>query len=660
KQLRAGGVSFSQEASDHLSKIAEAIKELETCRKAVHEELEVETIETGKLRHQLMSQHDNIITEISAAVSAARDANAAELNQLQMEVVNIMQEVESMEKRQKLLEEQNVLLLPEQQLLNAAYIEVIKQLNSQLSEKADTQITLNETRNEIQSTREKIAQVHSARKDLQDNLIREKKIFKETKEMLEKQINEMLNAIQKQTKTNTEMHQELGVALAQLQKKEERADSLSDQISLLDRSMVRLKASQQKYEEQIKDGNLKSCELTKQKELREKELQELRETLNLQLFSLQENIRTVEREIEEEQKENSIRFEAISQISSFFRVQKEKEDNAMADHSSLNRELEKSKQRLDERFTSIAKYKLKIKEMEEEMKQLNEANRVTVKLFQKNLVDLEGRLEKEKNSRAALELDREELCVQIETLKEQHDDSIRKLCSATAIHKTRYSELAKEKLELQEHEAMSSLIAELTQQIATTEDECKQRENKYSEEIKQLNMEADSVARAQREQVKELKDQESVLSKVEALFEVEHSRNQALKQQTTDLETRKSHLELSMREVKERTAATLRTREDLKKELQTLREDHMELLSTQAEQIRAIERSVYEKGLMLEQVNMENSRLRLCIEQMKEDIVNARKEKETHTQEMCWMKEEVQSIYIRLVEAWITDKLATE
>ncbi|XP_053365238.1 coiled-coil domain-containing protein 150-like [Clarias gariepinus] len=173
-------------------------------------------------------------------------------------------------------------------------------------------------------------------------------------------------------------------------------------------------------------------------------------------------------------------------------------------------------------------------------------------------------------------------------------------------------------------------------------------------------MEADSVTRAQLEQEKELKDQESVLSKVEALFEVEHSRNQALKQQTTELKARKSHLELSMRDVKERTAAMLRTKEDLKKELQTLREDHMELLSTQAEQIRAIERSVYENGLMLEQVNMENSRLRLCIEQMKEDIINARKEKETHTQEMSWMKEEVQSIYIRLVDAWITDKLATE
>ncbi|MCJ8737237.1 hypothetical protein PDJAM_G00021670 [Pangasius djambal] len=63
---------------------------------------------------------------------------------------------------------------------------------------------------------------------------------------------------------------------------------------------------------------------------------------------------------------------------------------------------------------------------------------------------------------------------------------------------------------------------------------------------------------------------------------------------------------------------------------------------------------------MLEQVNVENSRLRLCIEQMKKDITDARKEKTTHTQEMSWMKEEVESIYRNLVDDWIEDKLATE
>ncbi|KAF4083735.1 hypothetical protein AMELA_G00120100 [Ameiurus melas] len=645
KQLTAEGVSFSQEASHHLSKIAEAIKELEASRKAVHEELEVETIETGKLRHQLLSQHDAILAEISAAVAAARDANAAEMNQLQLDMANVVREIESMEKRRKLLEEENVLLLPEHHLLSASYTELIEQLNSQLSEKADTQITLNETRNEIQSTKEKIARVHSTRKDLQDNLIRERKQFEETKKMLEKEIGETMNAIQEQTKTNAELRKELDVALTELMKKEEEVDGLSNQISLLERSTVRLKTSQRKHEEQIEDKIKKSDELTKQKKLREKELQNLREELNLQLLKLQENIGTVEREIEEEQKENSVRLEAISKLSSIFRAQRKKEDDALADQSNLSRELEKSKQMLDERFASIAKYKLQIKEMEEEMKELHEANKISVEMFQKNLVVLEGQLAKVKKNRAAFEVEREELCLQMETLKEQHEDNARKLCSAISLHKTRYSELAEEKKKLKEHEVMSYLIEELTNRISRAEQERKQTEIKYSDEIQQLNVEAESISRARLDEEKELKDQETVLSKAEARFDADQSRHQTLKQQTTELNARKYHLELSIQEVKERTAAMLQQKEDLKKELQTLRENHMELLRAHTEQIGATERSIYENGLKLEQANMENSRLHLRIEQMKEDIINARKEKEKHTQETGWMKEEVQSIY---------------
>lgn len=46
----------------------------------------------------------------------------------------------------------------------------------------------------------------------------------------------------------------------------------------------------------------------------------------------------VEREIEEEQKENSVRLEAISKLSSVFRAQRKKEDDALADQSNLSRE----------------------------------------------------------------------------------------------------------------------------------------------------------------------------------------------------------------------------------------------------------------------------------------------------------------------------------
>ncbi|XP_058254204.1 myosin-11 isoform X1 [Hemibagrus wyckioides] len=455
----------------------------------------------------------------------------------------------------------------------------------------------------------------------------------------------MMSTIQEQTKMNTEMQKELDVALSKRVKKEERADELLNQISLLERSMVRLKASQEKHAEQIKGKAEKSDELTEQRKLREKELEELREALKLQLLSLQENIGTVEREIEEEQKENGVRLEALSKLSSIFRAQRQKEDDALADQRGLNRELEKSKRRLDERFASIAKYKLETKAMEEEMKELQEANKVSVEMFQKKLLELEGQLTREKQSRAELKAEREELCVRIETLKDHHEDSVRKLRSASALHKTRYSTLTEEKIKLQEHEGLSCVMEELTQRISRAEAEHKQTQISSNNQIQRISMEAESITQARLEEEKELKDQESMLSKVEAQFDVLHSQHQALKQQTTELKARRSHLEFSIQQVTERAAAALQVKEDLKKELQTLREEHMELVRSHAEQIDTTERSVYENGLMLEQVKMENSRLHLCIEGMKEDIVNARREKEKNTQETNWMKEEVRSIY---------------
>lgn len=56
-------------------------------------------------------QFTRVVCGFLAAVAAARDANEAEMNRLQLEMANAMREIESMEKRRKLLEEQNVLLV---------------------------------------------------------------------------------------------------------------------------------------------------------------------------------------------------------------------------------------------------------------------------------------------------------------------------------------------------------------------------------------------------------------------------------------------------------------------------------------------------------------------------------------------------------------------
>lgn len=49
--------------------------------------------------------------------------------------------------------------------------------------------------------------------------------------------------------------------------------------------------------------------------------------------------------------------------------------------------------------------------------------------------------------------------------------------------------------------------------------------------------------------------------------------------------------------------------DELKRALETSRAKHMEMLTVHAAEISSVEKSIYENTVLLEQVNMENSRL---------------------------------------------------
>ncbi|KAK1792898.1 hypothetical protein P4O66_001629 [Electrophorus voltai] len=414
----------------------------EASRMAAHEELEAETIETSKLRHQVLRQRDDIMSEVSAGVAAARAASAAQLNQLQMEIESTEQEIEFIEKKRKLLEEQNTVLTQDRDLLKSKHADVIAQLNVQLSDRANRQIALNEALNEIQFIKEKITQMGTARKDLGEDMVKERIKFAERKNMLEAEIKETMNSIQQQKKTDTSMCRGLNVISAVLINKDEQVKDLSKRISKLEKNITRLTASQLKCHEEHEHKCKKSEEIARKRELYEKELQDVRKTFQQKIKAVREKIPELETEIEEGRKVNSDHLESITKLSK--------------------------------------------------------------------------------------------------------------------------------------------------------------------------------------------------------------------------LNSRKNNLEISIQEVKEQTATLLGSKVEIKQELEALRAKHRETLANQAAEISATEKSIYENGLMLEQVNMENSRLHLCIEQLKEEISNAKKDKEKYTQEMTWMQQEVQALCRSLMEDWVIDKLVTE
>ncbi|XP_016423052.1 myosin-11 [Sinocyclocheilus rhinocerous] len=660
KRLREEGVSFSQEASHHLRETAEAIKELELSRKIAREKLEIETIETSKLRHRTMNLENDIRSEISACVTAAREDNAAEINRLQSELKTVVDDIQSMEEKQQLIEQENAALIREKENIKGNYEDDVDQMNQQLSNKASIQMTLTEKQNEIQSLKDKIVQVKTAQQDLKENMIQKSKTFAESKHAVEIEIEEIALKIKEQRKINAGTRKELDIFTSELQDKEETITQCKKHISQMEKNIARMAASKIMYKEWLHEEKSQKDELDRQTESHERELLELAEAIEQKAQVLQEQMVEIENEIKEEQKVKSALSEPLAKLSDIFSTQRKEEDDVIAEQHSLSKRLEENKLRHDEDVISIAKCRFEIKNMKEEMRQLHDANIINADMFKKTLEELEGQLAKHNMSRAAVEAEREKIDKSRKTLKEEHKEYVMEINAAIEQTEKRYGELLDEKKKLQNHILLNSVIKDLAEELANLEEVGKQLEMNYQAEIQHLTRDVESITQAHTEKEQELKDQESILETVESQFDIDHLKHQTLKKQITELVAQRKHLEVSIEEVTKQTAALLQPKEDLKRELMTLRAKHMEMLTANAAVISEVEKSIYENKVLLEQVTVENSRLHVRIEQMKEEILDAKKDKEKYMQEVEWMNEEVQSLFKTLTDTWNSNMLLNE
>ncbi|KAM4603930.1 uncharacterized protein ccdc175 [Polymixia lowei] len=625
KQLKEERVPFSPEASLHLREITAAITELEASRRAVHEQLEVETIENGKLRDQVQKLRDGISKEITADVAAARESNADEMEQLHNDLNSISQLLEVMVKRQEALFRQNAALYPERELVKAEHSSDIVALNYQISQKASRQIQLNQTLNKVDKLKTCIAALEQNKITLQQNMILERETFTVTKDDLLRELDQAVGSIQQQKQENERKSKELEIANIHQRDKEDCLIELTNQKVQLEHSIQWLTASQCQCEKQLKEEIQNHHEMVQEMEILEKELCEVRKYFNITTQCLQEDVITVDLEMEESRTVRSVYQDSLGKASESFKSQRREEDKVRAVHLNVSRQLERSRLQLEERIASIIKHRNKIGEMEEEIRQLLETN-INKGLFQKSLEELHSQLDMKKKNICQFEEEKVRLSWLLEEAKREQEEHVGKASCHISDTRRRYQELQQEEVALQQYQSMSCGIDSLASQVTQAEIDYIQMENTYHQEIEQYTAESEHVARCSKEKEKE---------------------------------DRKTQQEVSIQRLKESTSSLLQPKEQMKAELVAMRAHRMDLLANQASELRSIEISLYDNGLKLEQVNMENSRLHLCIAQMKDDIANAGKDKKRYLKEIDRLREEVSALFEHLLEAWREDLLVT-
>ncbi|XP_015205989.2 coiled-coil domain-containing protein 175 [Lepisosteus oculatus] len=659
KHLKNEGLCFHQEACHHLREIAGAVTELETSRRSARECLEVETIETSKLRYRVLQLPDEIMSEISASVAAARDSNAVQLNQLQTDMNNIIKDMDFMEKKQERLEEQNALLFPERELVQSRHEDVIDQLNHQLSEKAHKQILLNETYNQIRDLKENIANLANAIEDLEEDMIQERKTFAEHKENLQKELAETENNVQRQKGDNAKKRRQVDVITSELLDMEEKISEHKNCIKKLEKSISRLKDSALQHKKQYDEELNRAKELVSQKVCLAKELTELTERFQKEAQSLRDDIFKIDKEMEYSREVNAKHLQALTSLTESFQAARKREDFCMAVHLNVSKQLEDSKRKLEERIESIAKFKIEIREMEDEMKKLKESNEINSERWHRTSGELQEQLKKEKRNRLLLQAEKDNLGNKLAEKHKAYVDEVREMNLVIDLNKKKYAELKNEKKSLKGCDSVDEEIRCLSETLSKAQEAYKDMEKSLNTAVLQISGEAESLEESQQKKREQLKMSISTLQKAEAEFDTEHLNYQELKKQTAELKSKKNILESSILELREDIKIILEPKEELECEIETLRAAYMQHLKTQTTEICKTERVIYETGLMLERVNMENSRLHLCIAGLKEDINNVNKEAERHRNETQWLKDELHNLFKCLLKAWAEDTSLT-
>ncbi|KFQ81703.1 Coiled-coil domain-containing protein 175, partial [Phoenicopterus ruber ruber] len=149
--------------------------------------LEEETIKNSNLRFRMRNFPGEIIAEMTALVTAARESSAAKINQLQSALKSIAAEIELLDEKQTLCERQNAALCEEQEYLRKQYKERVDLLNERMATKVNTNVLLIETCDKTRDTEREIIEAKAALEELKEKIAQKmSKLEKEKEEWDEK------------------------------------------------------------------------------------------------------------------------------------------------------------------------------------------------------------------------------------------------------------------------------------------------------------------------------------------------------------------------------------------------------------------------------------------------------------------------------------------
>ncbi|XP_010170757.2 uncharacterized protein PFB0765w, partial [Antrostomus carolinensis] len=630
----------------------------EEIRRCTLECLEEETIKNSNLRFRIRKFPREIMAEMRALVTAARESSAAKIKQLQSALRSIADEIELLEEKLRLCERQNAALCEEQEHLRTQHKERVDLLNERMARKVNTNILLMEIRDKTRDTEREIIRAKAALEELKEKIAQKMSKLEKEQEECEEKMREIKKALDTQKAKNSKIKHELENSNLKVLDLQHLISLNSTDISNEEILLAKLKEKSKQLEKTLE---FKKTEVLK---LLEKKIQ-----LDSELLLLQSKIAKEKDDFDKELEKTNEDLSNAKHLNKKLQLENkavhqkheqalEEEQHWAGERDEMVAKLQKLSVLVDEKHEVLANLIKKTKNLEKNIENLEDSLLNIKKLYAEELASLEQDLKTENKTRIRLQWKLLYLAVQRKLFFSKEEKINRKLNEKLEAGKKRHAEL------LLQNEDLEKKIFQCKNQVKALSKEASMRENYYrnykediTNKIKCLENDIKTATENLLKKEQELNTsrltlEETQREKEEKRTKYEELEKSFLKKKDEELRARRA-IQQSIKTTGKLREGTL----ELKNKLRIKRATATDQLKNHTECMKLLERDIYEINRKLDIVNSENCRFRSRNAQIKGDIFAINSEAEKLKSATVRIQNDLAMLHDLLVKGWSEESL---
>ncbi|XP_059150037.1 trichohyalin-like isoform X2 [Physella acuta] len=660
-RLKTEDVNFKEKDINNLTRIVEALNELEEERKLMHEKLEIETIKSSILRHELNFLPGQIRDEIMNAVNAARQSNADALKTLQEKLENINNNIVQNEKIALELENENAILHPEKELLHQQHEEIISQLNQKMADKAMTQIALNETRDKVRQTNQDMEDLEDGILQLKEELIQERTEARVEKKRLKKAVIATQTKTKEQREQNIEKKNELDLHQEKLLDSQGKLDVLKKSIQRYEASRNKLETDEtalishlEQQHKLMEHQRRKGADVINQGLREEQDFENKQKTLHKRLKILKSDItRETERTDVLEQRRTQLYIDVQEK-------QKITEDEAKY-VEQLDLRLQAAKENLSEKAEEFGRMQTENTQMADELISLEGSHKAVLAQLNNQIEEHRDQLARERNERIELQRNKDVVGSNLQNIKTDQQQFIMAKTAEIQEGKKKHVDLSNEGVSLQneikkdevEIQALDTKLKALEKSYEEMFTSCQQKVDTLQSEIGSMENEISQKKLTLLEKIPEFQEYEE-------FFNRRNEEYDTVKKSIVVLKNKKLSLEDTMKRTKREQESLKVPQATLLNDLKENRSLVMKQIQSQADVTNEMEQQIFLAGCQLRMVMEENQRFEKACKKLEEELAELEKQKLENEKVKLASEENLITLKNELTEKWEKDKLMQE